>query len=106
MQPDLVGLIHTSACKWRFQKGEVTINTEMDSSRKRTRKHYGNHKKELHYGGFLSCEAQLTGSTTPNGAYEEVCEVRPDSSEESSDGCDVGVEERLFVACGGRTAHK
>ena len=80
----------------------------MDSSQKRTRRHYGNHRKELHYGGFLSCEAQLTGSTTANGAYEEE-RLRgdlEDSSEESSEEYGVEVEKRLFAACGGRTAHK
>ncbi len=75
----------------------------------RTRKHYGNHRRELHYGGFLSSSAHLTGSITVHGAYEEMKSEGGGCSEEGKEEekeHGVGVEEKLFEACGGRTAHK
>lgn len=89
-----------------LQDGAVTIQTASDSSLERTRKLYGNHRKELYHGGFVSSGTQLSGSTTAvevNGERRSREEEKDDGDEEEDD---VGVEERLFEACGGRTAHK
>ena len=87
------------------------MKTKSDSSSERKKRHYGNNQqKELYYGGFLATSSSHSGlPDSPENEGEEEAEVGEWCVGHSGGG---GTEmhgnenEKLFEACGGRTAHK
>ena len=83
---------------------------ESDSSVSLKRRHYGNHRKDLTYGGFLkSADAASdqrlfdAAETTASGDDGRKAERKRQRSEV---GRLPGDDDLLLAACGGRTAHK
>jgi hypothetical protein len=110
-------------------QGEVSIAAETDTSLAMKKRHYGQHRKELSYGGFLeSTSVQHSLSDSPvalergeKDKEEGRVRKRIESEEEEGmagkmvrgankrqrDEKKIGMtDEELFEACGGRTAHK
>lgn len=90
------------------------MKTYADTSSERKKRHYGNHRKELCYGGFLSSSNSYLGSPqdNPKGGEEDNPKGGEEDGERSTADGGGGEEETdrgdksLFEACGGRTAHK
>ncbi len=90
----------------------MVIETRVsDSSLSLKKKHYNAHRSELAYGGFLDSTsterrrrdggvAISPGSQKDEGLREE------DEMEGDGEGGNKNVDDILFKACGGRTAHK
>ena len=77
---------------------------ETDSSFSLKRRHYGNHKKDLTYGGFLKSTASEQQSEMAVRGDERKVERKRQRSEVN--GLPGNDDDVLLAACGGRTAHK
>ena len=94
-----------------FLQDGVSIATEKDTSLSLKKKHYGEFKRELSYGGFL--ESSSVQCSLGDGGVTVTAKSDGKTEEgEGEEGEGEGVkilqiaDDMLFEACGGRTAHK
>ncbi len=82
-----------------------------DSSSSLKRRHYDAHRSELTYGGFLDStgsECRHSDSTVvvTSSSKRKRESLKDGGEEEEEEGGRENMDDSLFKACGGRTAHK
>ena len=85
----------------------MSIEADADTSLSMKKRHYGQHRKGLTYGGFLESTTALDNAAEIGMGGRTRKEAMVEKKGRRIGEKRLGVtDELLFEACGGRTAHK